>query len=233
MRNNFQVKLIFFSILAFNLVGIAPQANAGIADCLDVGFPSSYLGTSSLTIEALVNVRCTNEQLGSGSGFVYSVEGESFGAQCSGPNYVRYGSSGTIRCSIPIGSGLGSTRYGATSTTIKIWTAWDFSTKFIYARHQAIPSPKVSITTPIAPVAPYQPSNPYVSPIAPGAKTNQEIVNEIEAILEKVDSDIDKLKDKLGVNYKLTCKKQGKTKYVSGVKPKCPIGFKQIKKKKI
>jgi hypothetical protein len=233
MIHKLMSKIIFVFVLVLNLIGFIPQSNAGVADCLDVGYPTSYLGTSSLTIEALVNVRCTNEQLGSGSGFVYSVEGESFGAQCSGPNYVRYGSSGTIRCSIPIGSGFGSTRYGATSTTIKIWTAWDFSTKFIYARHQAIPTPKVSIPTPTAPIAPSQPSNPYVSPIAPGAKTNQEIVNEIEAILEKVDSDIDKLKDQLGVNYKLTCKKQGKTQYVSGVNPKCPIGFKQIKKSKI
>jgi len=92
------LKVNFFAILALNLVGIIPQVNVGIADCLDVGFPSSYLSASSLTIEALVDVRCTKEQLGSGSALVSSVEGESIGTQPSGLNYVRYVGSGNIRC---------------------------------------------------------------------------------------------------------------------------------------
>ena len=81
MKQSLRTKILLLVVLVVNLIGTAPQANAGVTDCLDVGYPSSYLGTSSLTIEAYVNVRCTNEQLGSGSGFVYSVEGESFGAQ--------------------------------------------------------------------------------------------------------------------------------------------------------
>ena len=233
MKQSLLAKILFLVVLMVNLTGTVPQANAGVTDCLDVGYPNSYLGASSLTIEAYVNVRCTNEQLGSGSGFVYSVEGESYGAQCSGPNYVRNGSSGTIRCSIPIGTGFGSTRYGATSTTIRIWTAWDFSTKFISASHQAIPSPKISAPTPTVPNSPVQPVNPITPPSSSGSKTNKEIVNEIEAILDKVNSDMEKIDNLMYPSYKLTCKKGSKTKYVTDVKPKCPVGYKQVKKSKV
>jgi hypothetical protein len=232
MKQSLRTKILLLVVLVVNLIGTAPQANAGVTDCLDVGYPSSYLGTSSLTIEAYVNVRCTNEQLGSGSGFVYSVEGESFGAQCSGPNYVRSGSSGTIRCSIPIGGGLGSTRYGATSTTIKIWTPWDFSTKFITARHQAIPNKVIAVPAPITPpTSTLAPKSIPNSPIIPNeSKSNQEIVGELDALLEKINSDIDKVQSLLKPSFKLTCKKAEKLKYVTGSKPKCPSGFKQIKK---
>ena len=233
MKQSLVAKILFLVLLVVNLIGTVPQANAGVTDCLDVGYPRSYLGTSSLTIEAYVNVICTNEKLGSGSGFVYSVEGESFGAQCSGPNYISRGSSGTIRCSIPIGGGLGSTRYGATSTTIKIWTSWDFSTKFISATHQAIPSPKISVPTPIVPNSPVQPVNPITPPSSSGSKTNQEIVNEIEAILDKVNSDMEKIDNLMYPLYKLTCKKGSKAKYVTGAKPKCPLGYKQVKKSRV
>jgi hypothetical protein len=232
MKQSLRTKTLLLVALVINSIGSAPQANAGVTDCIDVGYPSSYLGTSSLTIEAYVNVRCTNEKLGSGSGFVYSVEGESFGAQCSGPNYVRSGSSGTIRCSIPIGGGLGSTRYGATSTTIKIWTAWDFSTKFITATHQAIPNKIISVPTPVAPSTPTL--APKATPNTPtnpnNSKSDQDAINEMNALLEKVNSDIEKLQSFLEPKYKLTCKKAEKLKYVTGSKPKCPSGFKQIKK---
>ena len=232
MRNlKIKVKLIAFIVIS-NSVFIVSPASAGIADCLDVGSPSSYLGSSSLTIEALVNVRCTNTQLGSGSGFVYSVVEEGFGAQCSGPNYIRNGSIGTIRCSIPIGSGFGSTRYGSTSTTIKIWTAWDFSTKFITATHQAIPNKIISVPTPVAPSTPTL--APKAIPNTPtnsnNSKSDQEAISEIDALLEKINSDIEKVQSFLEPKYKLTCKKAEKIKYITGSKPKCPSGFKQTKK---
>lgn len=173
--------ILFISVFAFSQISLDAPASAGITDCVDVGSPYASLGSTSLTIQASVTIRCTKEQLGSGSGFVYAVEGESFGAQCNGPNYVTTGSTGTIRCTIPIGGALGSTRYGATRTTIKIWSAWDFSAKFIYATHQSIPARAISVPTTNSPVTPT--SSPTASALikkcskADSTNLNQELDN--------------------------------------------------------
>ena len=154
---------LFVSVFTLSQISLDVPANAGVTDCLDVGSPYAALSSSSLTIQASVSVRCTKDQLGSGSGFVYSVEGEGFGAQCDGPNYVMSGSTGTMRCTIPVGGTLGSSRFGATRTTIKIWSSWDFSTKFISATHQAIPVKTTPVPTTSSPGTPIPSPAPVVS----------------------------------------------------------------------
>jgi len=140
-----KINIFLVLVLAFSVV--QPIANAAVADCLQVGSPSASISSGTLRITASVRVGCTNAQIGSGGGaFVYSVVDEGFGARCDGPRSISSGSSGTISCSVSVGPPSGSSRIGATSTTIKIWSAWDFSTKFITASHSSIPTNKESTT---------------------------------------------------------------------------------------
>jgi hypothetical protein len=123
-------------------------ANAGVTDCLSFGFPSVTSSSSSINVTVSVRVNCTKEQVGSGRGAVLSiVEEGSFGSTCSGLYSLTPGGSQTISCSIPLTGGFASVRTGATSSTIKVWFAWDFSTKFISFRHAAIPSKSSSGST--------------------------------------------------------------------------------------
>jgi len=123
-------------------------ANAGVADCLSFGFPSVTSSSSSINVNVSVRVNCTKEQVGSGRGAVLSiVEEGSFGPTCSGLYSLSPGGSQTISCSIPLTGGFASVRAGATSSTIKVWFAWDFSTKFITFRHAAIPKKSSSGST--------------------------------------------------------------------------------------
>ena len=116
-------------------------ANAGVADCLSFGSPSVSSSSSSINVSVSVRVNCTKEQIGSARGAVLSiVEEGSFGPTCSGLYSLTPGGNQTISCSIPLTGGFASVRSGAMSSTIKVWFAWDFSTRFITFRHTAIPS---------------------------------------------------------------------------------------------
>jgi len=109
-----------------------PLAYAGVADCVEVSSPTAYLSSSSLTITAMMRVstQCSASVLGMSHGPVIEVVDESFGSSCDGLYVLTPGAIGSLNCRIPIGGSLGSHRYRATSTTIKFWYAWDFSTKF-------------------------------------------------------------------------------------------------------
>jgi hypothetical protein len=123
-------------------------ANAGVADCLSFGLPSVTSTSSSINVTVSVRVNCTKAQIGSARGAVLSiVEEGSFGPTCSGLYSLTPGGYETISCSIPLTGGFGSVRSGATSSTIKVWFSWDFSTKFISFRHAAIPSKSTSGTS--------------------------------------------------------------------------------------
>lgn len=116
-------------------------ANAGVADCLSFGSPSVSSSSSSINVRIEVRVNCTKEQIGNARGALLSiVEEGSFGPTCSGLYSVSPGRYESINCSIPLTGGFASIRSGATSSTVKVWFAWDFSTKFITFRHSAIPS---------------------------------------------------------------------------------------------
>jgi hypothetical protein len=123
------------------LVSISPAAQAGIADCISLGYPSVSSSSTSIRMSVSMTVNCSKTQLGTGGGPLYSIESEStLTSSCSGPYSLYTGSSGTISCTINIGSSSGSSRIGSTSSTLKIWFAYDFSTKFVYFSHAAIPS---------------------------------------------------------------------------------------------
>jgi hypothetical protein len=116
-------------------------ANAGVADCLSFGSPSVSSSSSSINVRIEVRINCTKEQIGNARGALLSiVEEGSFGPTCSGLYSVSPGRYESINCSIPLTGGFASIRSGATSSTVKVWFAWDFSTKFITFRHSAIPS---------------------------------------------------------------------------------------------
>ena len=116
-------------------------ANAGVADCLSFGSPSVSSSSSSINVSVSVRVNCTKEQIGSARGAVLSiVEEGSFGPTCSGLYSLTPGGNQTISCSIPLTGGFASVRSGAMSSTITVWCAWDFSTRFSTFRHTAIPS---------------------------------------------------------------------------------------------
>lgn len=137
MRRNFA--LLITSVLAIAFLQ-APAANAAIADCVSLGYPSVSSSSYSISFSTSISVSCTSKQLGTGGGPLYSIVEESFGANCSGPYSLSAGMFGTIQCSFPIGGTTGSLRTGATTSTLKIWFAYDFSTKFLTVNHSAIPA---------------------------------------------------------------------------------------------
>ena len=131
------VAILIAGLLDFSAV----PAQAGIADCISVGSPSVYSSSTSIQVTVSMVVNCSKAQLSTGGGATYSIEGESsLSSSCSGPYSLMTGTSGTITCTIRIGSSLGSIRTGATSSTLRIWFAYDFSTKFVSFSHKSIPS---------------------------------------------------------------------------------------------
>ncbi len=133
-----------FGLVLILIVALFPTqsvpANAGVADCLTFGYPTVYSSSSSISVSVSVRVNCTKEQIGSARGAVLSiVEEGSFGPTCSGLYSLTPGGNQTISCSIPLTGGFASVRSGAMSSTIKVWFAWDFSTRFITFQHTAIP----------------------------------------------------------------------------------------------
>lgn len=128
-------------ILIAGILNVATvPANAGIADCVSMGYPSVSSTSTSIRVSVTISVNCSKSLLGTGGGPQYSIEGEgSFSSSCSGPYSLAPGTRGTVSCTINTGSSTGSSRFGATSSTLKIWFAYDFSTKFVNFSHTPIP----------------------------------------------------------------------------------------------
>lgn len=239
MKRNKRLAVIAFVALTLVLPFQLPVANAGVADCLSISTPTSSMTSTTLTITATASVTCPASTLGSARSPVVEVQGENFGSRCSGLYNLTPGAYNSLTCTIPISGSLGSSRTGATSTTIKIWFAWDFSTKFITASHQAIPSKVVAtVPTPTTTQAPQPQQSPTSNPVVvpqPTQKpaTNDQALNEILGLVDSISEQINGLNEELLTKYKLTCKKGTKTTYVTGAKPKCPTGYIQKSKKKI
>lgn len=149
------MKLVRISLAVVTLVAsflIIPTAFADVkvAECAEFRNPTSSASATTITLRVDVYAKCTEEQLGRGKGQkpLYEMPDEEslFNlSSCSGPSITQLvgnGWLGTATCSLRIGSNtLPSPRVGATSTTIKMWFAWDFSTKSISVPHIAIPAP--------------------------------------------------------------------------------------------
>ena len=220
-----------------------PKANASVADCVEVSSPTAYLSSSSLTITAMMRVstQCSASVLGMSHGPVIEVVDEGFGSSCDGLYVLTPGAIGSLNCRIPIGGSFGSHRYRATSTTIKFWYAWDFSTKFITVTHQAIPAPVVaSVPAPTITQTPRPTptiSTPVISPQTSQVETdpfkNPQNLTDLVNVLDSLSTQVDSLSKQLSKTYKATCKNGTQTKLVTGSNPKCPAGYTLKSKKKI
>lgn len=146
------MRIILATVSLVALFSFAPTAYADskVADCAEFRNPTSTASPTTITLRVDVYALCTVEQLGRGKGqsplYEMPQEESLFNlSSCSGPSIaqrVGNGWLGTATCSLRVGSNtLPSPRAGATSTTIKMWFAWDFSTNSISVPHIAIPAP--------------------------------------------------------------------------------------------
>lgn len=133
---------------SFSLIPTA-YADVKVAECAEFRNPTSSASATTITLKVDVYAKCTEEQLGRGKGQkpLYEMPDEEslFNlSSCNGPSITQLvgnGWLGTATCSLRIGSNtLPSSRVGATSTTIKMWFAWDFSSKTVSVSHKAIPA---------------------------------------------------------------------------------------------
>jgi len=140
-----------------------------MAECIEFSNPRSSIGATSITLEVDLYSICSKVAREYDKPVYEMVEEDSLLnlSSCSGPFITSAGtlgrmSLGTVSCSLRINQVLGSPRTGATSTTIKVWFAWDFSTKRVLVTHLAIPSTR-SESAP-NPTPTVQPVIPQASP---------------------------------------------------------------------
>lgn len=135
--------ICFLSVFWFS----PPASASSLADCITLSNPRSSATSTEITLTADVTSICSSS-VANYQTPVYEMLGEDSllnMASCSGPMYQTAPSSigemglGQIRCTLRIGGSSGSTRTGATSTTVKVFFAWDNSTKTISISHIPIP----------------------------------------------------------------------------------------------
>jgi len=236
------------SILATTvLVVSSPSANAGSTNCYNNAFGYSCSGSGGTT-------NCYDDAFGtscSGPSGTTNCYNNAFGTSCSGPSGTTncYDNAFGTSCSGPSGTtncydnAFGTSCSGKSGTTNCYNNAFGVScsgtgTGLIpYTAPTPTPSYKTYPTYPI-PVPTYKnyPTYPtYPTPVltpsySSGTKTNKEMVDEFQALLDKVNSDTEELNNELNSVIRLTCKKGSKTKYVVNMDPECPKGYKQTKK---
>lgn len=124
-------------------------ADVKVAECAEFRNPTSSASATTITLKVDVYAKCTEAQLGRGKGqkplYEMTDEESLFNlSSCNGPSITQLvgnGWLGTATCSLRIGSNtLPSSRVGATSTTMKMWFAWDSSSKTVSISHKAIPA---------------------------------------------------------------------------------------------
>jgi len=155
MKRRFITLGITFLLVLLGLPGV--PASASLRDCFELRFPSAIAGSNSISLSAQVYAKCTKAQLGMAwkSSFVFSVQEETapFGLSysCSGPlagdttPTIGPLGIGTLTCSLKTGSeSFASSRVGSTSSTLRMWLAWDFSEWTIRVSHSAIPAKQES-----------------------------------------------------------------------------------------
>ena len=132
-------------VLLLGTFSFLPVANAAGSSCISLGFPSVTSSASTIRVSVPAKSNCKTPFGMSSGGAVYTILNESSSTySCSGPyDYSNFG-GGTINCTINLGGSFGSNRAFATSSTIQIWFAYDFSTKQVTFNHAAIPSKSTS-----------------------------------------------------------------------------------------
>jgi len=145
-----RLKILVFLIIGLLLSQSLPAfSDSKVADCISLKFPTATSSSTLIILKVDVYAICDSVQLGRGNGQrpLYEMPDEDslfILSSCNGPAVaplIGSGFLGTATCSLRVGSNtLPSPRTGATSTVIKVWFAWDFSTKSISVPHAAIPS---------------------------------------------------------------------------------------------
>jgi hypothetical protein len=204
------------------LVVSAPAANAGYTNCSNTFNGFSCSGSDGYT-------NCSNTFNGyscSGSNGYTNCSNTFNGTSCSGTN-------GYTNCSNTFNgtSCSGTNGYTNCSNTFNGTSCSGSGSGIIIPRPTPTPAYKNYYVDPTpAPTYRTYPTPALTPSYSSGAKTNKEMVDEFQALLDKVNSDTEELNDELNSIVRLTCKKGSKTKYVIDVDPKCPTGYKQIRK---
>ena len=158
-------------------------ARVTLSSCIQLGGGTSSASSSQITLRATVTSTCTVSQLGNAnfSTPVYEIVEESdllSLAKCNGPSVGPTGTLGTVVCTFPINQNFfGSQRTGATSSTIKIWFAWDFSETRLAVSHIAIPysCPTISCSSGSSSGASSGTVVPQATPVKPSCTAAPEV----------------------------------------------------------
>jgi len=129
-------------IVSFLVGGLfETPAHAGTnTNCISAQNGRSSMTSSTLTLSADLYWNCSDAPM-DGS-VTYSISEDS-SVYCTGPSYANKASTytntyaGVVSCAINI---VNSGRAGSSTSTLRIWSAYDFSTKYITIYHQQIPS---------------------------------------------------------------------------------------------
>jgi len=147
------------------------SANAGTnTNCISAQNGRATLSSSTLTLSADLYWNCTDAPMS--GGVTYSITEDS-SVYCTGPSYANKASTytktyaGVVSCTINI---VNSGRAGATTSTLRIWSAYDFSTNNITIYHQQIPYPAVPTPVPMPTLTP-TPNPSYSSSANPPGNT--------------------------------------------------------------
>jgi hypothetical protein len=165
----YKAKIFLITIILILTSFNTPAQAAVSADCIEFSNPRSSTGTTSITLEVDLYSICSKVVREYDNPVYEMVEEDSLLnlSSCSGPFIKSAGTLGrmylgTIRCSLRINQYLGSSRTGSTSTSIKVWFAWDFSTKKVSISHSAIPKYSSSGSGSSVPVVPSCTSAPSI-----------------------------------------------------------------------
>ena len=145
----YNAKIILVASLL--VVGIFTNpAHAGTnTNCISVQNGRSSLSSSTLALSADLYWNCTDAPMS--GGVIYTITEDSF-ANCTGPSYANKATTytrtyaGVVSCTV---NTINSGRAGATTSTLRIWSSYDFSTQYITIYHQQIPYPTTPTPVPI------------------------------------------------------------------------------------
>jgi hypothetical protein len=171
-----KIKIIILSLFTTLLLSLQPVSAGTNTNCISAQNGRSSMTSSTLTLSADLYWNCSDAPM-DGS-VTYSISEDS-SVYCTGPSYASKASTytntyaGVVSCAINI---VNSGRAGSSTSTLRIWSAYDFSTKYITIYHQQIPSKFTP--TPL----PLPTSNPQ--PTVPSEPTKQYYPDPIESDLQ-------------------------------------------------
>lgn len=149
-----KIKVILLAWFTSLLIPMQPASAGTNTNCITASNGRASSTSTSLTLSADIYWNCTESPM-SGS-VLYTILEDSF-ARCTGPSYASRASTytstyaGVVSCTMDTSN---SSRAGASSSTIRVWSAYDFSTKYISIYHQQIPFPASTKPTPVPNLVP-------------------------------------------------------------------------------